>query len=81
MTENSKFKVIITRITGQPAWAGEATSETGDKAEFALKTVGRIGITPMETEGTIYKNGKVEISSAITAITVTEKKHPQPLKM
>jgi hypothetical protein len=77
--EKTNFNILITRINGESAWAGTAISESNKQAVFSLKTVGKTGITPMEAQGTIYSNGKIEISAAITALNVIEKKHPEPL--
>lgn len=76
-----KAYILINRITGEPAWAGSTTSIEADYAKFAIRTVGRIGIVPMELEGTITTNGIVKVTVGSTATRVSEKRHPSPFHL
>lgn len=75
-TKEAKIDILITRITGEPAWAGTTTSIIANQVKFAIRTVGRIGIAPLKLEGFMRANGKVSITSAISGTHVSETRHP-----
>jgi hypothetical protein len=75
----AKAEILIYRITGEPAWAGTTTSITANQAKFTIRTVGRIGIVPMEIDGVVNANGEIKITAALIANRVTEKRHPKRL--
>jgi hypothetical protein len=67
------------RTTGEQAWAG--TIEQGEKGglRFTLRTVGRLGIVPIELEGVWRRGGKMETTKALSASRVTEKQPAAPI--
>ncbi len=73
-----KVNVFVNRVTGEPGFFGEAVMERG-RARFKVKSVARVGVFPIEAEGT-YAPGGIEIASARSALTIMEKRSPQLLK-
>jgi hypothetical protein len=74
-----KVDILINRITGEPAWSGTTTTLSANQAKFLIRTVGTIGIVPMEIEASINVKGNIIIDSAITANRVIIKQSPQRL--
>lgn len=68
--------ITVTRITGEVAWTGVMTSISADQANLVIRTVGRIGIVPMELEGTINSKGEIKITNALTGDRVSDKRRP-----
>jgi hypothetical protein len=71
--------LTITRVSGEPAWAGTAEITEPSQAKFSLGTAGRTGITPVAIEGVLSRDGKVRITAGVTPGRVLEKRSPQRL--
>jgi hypothetical protein len=69
--------IFINRITGAAAWAGTLSPMTSNQFGFKIQTVNRVGIVPIELDGVIDSNGKIDISRAVSGIRVIEKRYPK----
>jgi hypothetical protein len=72
--------LLITRSTGEPAWAGTLESGPDGVLRFAIHTVGRIGIVAIELAGTWSGEGRIRLSRAVSATRVIEKRTPLPME-
>lgn len=67
--------IAVHRITGRAAWAGPITKLADDRADFTLRTVGRVGTVPLEIEGSLRPGGALVVTRAVSAGRVLEKRH------
>lgn len=74
-----KANILIHRVTGKLAWAGTITFITKNKAEFMIRTAGRLGVVPMELDGALDAQGNISIAKAISTGKVLKKRHPRRL--
>ena len=79
--EESKVNILINRITGEPAWAGTTIDPINNQARFSVRTVGSVGIVPMELECIVYANGKIDILTAAISTIVSERRVPNLLEI
>lgn len=70
--------ILVYRIIGKVAWAGEVTSIEANQAKFKLHTAGSLGVIPLEMEGILLPEGKLNVIKAISASRVAQKQHPTP---
>jgi len=68
--------LLITRTTGEPAWAGTLAESPEGGLHFTIHTVGRIGIVAVELVGTWSSERGIRLTRAVSATRVIEKLAP-----
>ncbi len=79
--ERDKVRLSLTRTTGELGYSGEVSLSGRGPARFGLNSVAQPGIFGLRAEGTFDAAGRLEIASAVSALTIENKRNPTSLRV